>query len=279
MHIGGSLAAAASATVLVVAAELLSARLLALPAALPVAESAFASGRVVDYARDTPLAGIAVSIASYVRGAAPVVKATTDESGYFSFTAGPGEYLMTVGSGSSLGTRATLHEAITLAPGMNTVEGMKPVSEPDVLPTLSQKRGALRLMALSPVAIDCVKGANQGRLRFGLRLLVPDEYLEEDAIAVNTEQTAQNTDLPVPLFGFTQPYGVVGGLATSAMFERCAAWTGLSYSYRRENPPYRFSMDPGLVWFGASFVPSAFPKPQPAGKPAYGVQLWAGDPR
>ena len=279
MHTGGSLAAIASATVLVVAAELLSARLLALPAALPVAESAFASGRVVDYERNAPLADIPISIAPYVRRAASVVKTKTDRSGYFSFTAEPGQYLLTVGSGSSLGTRATLHQAIALVRGMNNLKGMTPVSEPDVIPTLSQNRGALRLMALSPIALDCIKGANQGRLRFGLGLLVPDEYLEEDAIAVNTEQTAQNTDLPVPLFGFTQPYGVVSGLATSAMFEQCAAWTGLSYSYKPEYPPYRFSTDPGVIWFGASFVPSTFPKPQPVGKPAYGVQMWMNDPR
>jgi len=279
MHTGGSLAAVASATVLAVAAELLSARLLALPSALPAAESAFASGRVVDYARNTPLAGTAVSIAPYVPRAAPVVKTTTDRSGYFSFTAEPGQYLLTVGSGSSVGTRATLHEAITLVPGMNTVKGMTPVSEPDVTPTLSQKRGALRLMALSTTAMDCIKGANQGRVRFGLGPLVPDEYLEEDAIAVNTEQTAQNTALPVPLFGFTQPYGVVSGLATSAMFEQCAAWTGLRYSYKPGRPPYRFSTDPSVIWFGASFVASTFPKPQPAGKPAYGVQIWMNDPR
>jgi|GEM_PF-5574496 len=198
MHTGDSLAAIASATVLVVAAELLSARLLALPSTLAVAESAFASGKVVDYARNRPLADVAVSIAPYVRRAASVVKTTTDRSGYFSFTAEPGQYLLTVGSGSSRGTSATLHEAIMLVPGMNKVNGMTPVSEPDVIPTLSQNRGALRLMALSPVALDCINGANQGRLQFGLGLLVPDEYLEEDAIAVNTEQTAQNTDLPVP---------------------------------------------------------------------------------
>jgi hypothetical protein len=235
----------------------------------PIA-SANASGSVVDYAADTALAGVQISIAGASPGASPTPVATTAANGTFTFATKPGPYLLYVGSNSPTDTRATLHQMVTLTSGANTLTGATPIPEANVTPVASQTAGALRLMALSSVQQDCLTGANTGRSGMSLSLLVPDEYLEEDAIADNAEEDAQATDTPTPLFGYSQPYGTVSGQTTSSGFDPCDLWTN-GYSYTSGNPPYSSATSASNIWYGAIV--------DETNNPHYGVQMWAADPR
>jgi hypothetical protein len=232
--------------------------------------SAAVSGTVVDYAANTPLAGVKVAIAAWTVGAAPTPMATTAANGTFSFSVAPGQYLLYIGSNSPTDTTATLHQSITLTSGANTLTGATPIPAPDVTPIASQTGGALRLMAMNAVQQDCVTGANTGRANNALPLFVPDEYLEEDAIAINAEENAQATDQPTPLFGYPQPYGSPNDLATSSGFSPCDQWTN-TYSFTNGNPPYTSMTTVTNIWYGAII--------DEIDNPHYGAQLWANDPR
>ena len=240
----------------------------------PIA-SANASGSVVDYAANSALAGVQISIAGASPGASPTPVATTAANGTFTFATKPGSYLLYVGSNSPTDTRATLHQMVTLTSGANTLTGATPVPEPDVTPVASQTAGALRLMALSSVQQDCLSGANAGRTSASLGLLVPDEYLEEDAVAWNAEESTQQTDTPTPMWGSgSQPYGQFSGMTTSLNFNPCDSWTGTNYSYVSGNPPYPFATNPANLWFGADL---ALTPGNTYG--TEGAQLWMNDPR
>lgn len=239
------------------------------PSPIPTAN---ASGTVVDYASNAPLSGVPIAIANWTPGALPSPVATTDSNGKFAFNAAVGTYLLVVGSNSPTDTRATLHEKIVLSSGSNTLAASMPQPEPDVTPLPSQIAGALRLMALSSTQQDCLTGANQGRANLSLPLLVPDEYLEEDAIADTTEELAQNTDTPSPLFSYAQPYGTVSGMTTEANFNPCDTWTGPGYSYVSGSPPYGSATSTTNTWYGAGIVPT-----QSGG--TFGSQSWSNDPR
>jgi hypothetical protein len=180
--------------------------------------------------------------------------------------------MLVIGTNSATDTRATLHEKIVLNPGNNVLTAATPAPEPDVTPLPSQVAGALRLMTLSSVQADCLSGANAGRAQDSLLLLIPDEYLQEDAIADAAEEIAQNTDTPTPLFAYSQPFGAVSGMTTEANFSPCDTWTGPSYSYVRGSPPYAFATNASNIWYGATLVNA-----QSAG--TYGSQLWMNDPR
>lgn len=234
--------------------------------------TANASGTVVDYTSNTPLSGVPIAIASWAPGALPSPVATTDSSGKFSFTTAPGTYMLVVGSDSPTDTRSTLHENVALSSGSNTLKSATPQPEPDVTPLPSQGAGALRLMTLTSTQQDCVSGANKGRANLSLPLLVPDEYLEEDAIADTAEELAQNTDTPSPLFGYAQPNGSVSGMTTEANFNPCDTWTGPGYSYVSGSPPYASATSATNIWYGASIVST-----QSGG--TLGSQLWSNDPR
>lgn len=200
--------------------------------------------------------------------------ATTDAKGNFAFSEVPGTYMLIVGSNSASDMRATLHEKIVLIAGSNALGAATPQPAPDVTPLPSQSAGALRLMALSSVQQNCLTGANQGRTQDALPLLVPDEYLEEDAVSDAVEQVAQTTDTPSPLFGYSQPFGTVNGITTEVNFSTCSSWTGPAYSYVSGNPPYGSATNALDIWYGANFVPN--PAQQYG---TFGAQLWNTDPR
>jgi hypothetical protein len=197
-------------------------------------------------------------------------EATTNASGQFSFTTTPGKYLLIVGPNSSTATTATLHETVTLASGPNILTAQTPQPEPDVTPQASQIAGALRLMALNSVQQDCLTGMNTGRAGASLTALVPDEYLEEDVLAINAEEDAQATDTPTPLFGGYVLYGQFSDMATSAGFNPCDTWTD-GYSFTSGNPPYQAATNASNIWYGGVVDETNYPY--------YGSQLWATDPR
>jgi hypothetical protein len=238
------------------------------PSPTPSAFAATASGTVVDYAADTPLSGVQVGLAPYTVGATPVPEATTNASGQFSFTTVPGTYLLVIGSNSPSATTATLHETVTLTAGTNVLTGATPQPLPDVTPVPSQTAGALRLMALNSVQQDCLSGMNAGRSAHSLPELVPDEYLEEDAIVWNDEEVAQATDTPSPLWGqnIVGPYGSYNYVDTEIGFSPCDSWTN-TYSFTSGNPPYPSAINSANIWYGANV------------DAGYGAQLWMTDPR
>jgi hypothetical protein len=241
---------------------------------------AVASGTVVDGASGAPLPGTLIALQPFVAGASPV---TTTAAADGSFTTPPvaaGRYLLVVGADNAGDARATFHFAVTLAAGSNVLTAPAPQAAPDVTYAPAQLSGAFRLAALSADELGCLAGANAGRKQLGLRALVSDELLLEDARAVLQEEAAQSTDTPAPLFA-NPPAAqyVFGGLNapmhTEQDFPQCAVWTGPGYSYDPNQPPYKQAADPAEIWYGAAFAPAR------AGDPhaSYGAQLWLPDPR
>ncbi|HET9394194.1 MAG TPA: hypothetical protein VFO29_11830 [Candidatus Rubrimentiphilum sp.] len=246
-----------------------------IPTNPPVTTSSV-SGTVVDETTNAPLAGIQIAIAPFTVGATPSPVATTAANGTFSFTTTPGHYLLVVGSNSPSDTRTTLHVGEQLAAGANALTLPTPTAPPNVTLTAAQTSGNFRLQTLSANQQNCVTAANQGRANLPLPLLVPDEFLSEDAGAIVQEAVAQSTDTPSPLFGFTQPFGPTGasgnvtGLTTSTNFSSCGAWTGPSYSYVNGNPPFPYATSAANIWYGADWSSATG---------HYGAQLWLSDIR
>ncbi len=250
------------------------------PQTLPPSSLASATGSVVDTAAGTPLVGIAVVLAAFTAGAGPVATTTTAADGTFTLFAAPGRYLLVVGSDSPGDARATFHLPVTLGAGANALSAPAPQAEPGVQYAPAQLAGAFRLALLGSDETGCVAGANAGRSSLGLRPLVPDELLLEDARAVTQEEPSQSTDTPAPLFANppASQYvfaGMSAPLHSEQDFQQCAVWTGPAYSYQPNQPPYAQASDPAEIWFGAAFVHA------PAGDPhaSYGAQLWQTDPR
>jgi hypothetical protein len=235
------------------------------PTSMPTSGPASVAGTVIDEQSSSALAGVQVALSPWVTGATPSPVATTNASGQFSFTTTAGSYMVTIGSNSPTDTRATLHFGVVLAAGSNTLTLPTPSAYAGVTYTSAQTNGSLRLMALSATQQDCLTGANAGRSANSLPLLVPDEFLEENAIAVNAQEDAQATDQPTPLFGYTQPFGSISGLATSFGFDPCDLWTD-GYSYTSGNPPYTAATTSSNVWYGADV--------DETNAPHYGAQMW-----
>jgi hypothetical protein len=242
----------------------------------PPVTTSSVSGTVVDEAANSPLAGVQVAIAPFTVGATPNPVATTAANGTFSFTTTPGHYLLVIGSNLPNDTRTTLHVGEQLVAGANALTLPTPTAPPNVTFTTAQTSGNFRLEALSANQQSCLTGANQGRTNLSLPLLVPDEFLTENANAVLQEEIAQKTDTPAPLFGYTQPFGPTGttgsvsGLTTSVGFLPCSSWTGPSYSYVNGNPPFGFATNASNIWYGADGQSST---------PHYGIQIWLSDIR
>jgi hypothetical protein len=236
---------------------------------------------VVDFAANTPLAGVPIAIAAYTPGAAPTPVATTNPNGQFTFSAAPGTYLLVIGSNTPIsptdmttGT-TTLHTMITLLAGANALGLPIPAAPANVTLTPSQTSGNFRLTALAGDQLSCFSGANEGRMQDSLPLLIPDESLTEYSVALAQEESAQNTDTPSPLTPGSLPFlNSLGGNGfsgtTSANFPTCTSWAGPSYSYQMMNPPFPFATDVTNIWYGAQ---------RSGGTTVYGAQLWTPDPR
>ena len=254
------------------------------PAPSPSA-SAAASGTVVDYAANTPIAGVPIAIASWAPGAAFSQVATTNSSGQFSFSTTAGTYLMRIGTDSTTSSQTTLHAKIVLVAGSNPLTAPTPMAAANVTPTAAQTSGNFRLTTLNTYEQDCLTGENQSRSQASLGALIPDEYLIETARAVYAEENAQNTDEPTPLFNGLYVYDAsIGGLdptgaTTEENYTSCSSWTGPTYSLNSSSPPYPDVTNASNIYYGASAVPDLFPASQPSGDLGYGAQMWAGDPR
>ena len=249
------------------------------PIVTPTPVVANASGKVVDEAANTPLAGIPVAVASAVPNAPYAAVATTAADGTFAFTTTPGSYVLRIGDGGTsgaIGSRATLYQNVTLAAGANpSFAGITPNVIAGAVYTTAQTSGNFRLITLNANQSDCITGANAGRTG-ALTKFVPDEYLEEEGQTWVQLQTAQKTDTPVPVAN-TPPPAIIGsgsaytGYATaSAGAASCSAWTGTGYSYVVGNPPYVYATDAANVRYGANFGSS---------DTTYGYQTWMADPR
>lgn len=248
---------------------------------VPPAARAVASGTVIDAASGDPLPGTLVALEPYVVGASPVTSTTAAADG--SFTTPPvaaGRYLLVVGADNPTDARSSFHLTVTLAAGGNALSAPTPQPAPNASYTAAQLSGAFRLAALSADESACLAGANAGRRQLGLRPLVSDELLLEDARAVLQEEAAQSTDTPTPLFANppNAQYvfsGLNAAMHTEQDFQQCAVWTGPAYSYDPNQPPYKQASDAGEIWYGAAFAPAR------AGDPhtSYGAQLWLPDPR
>lgn len=234
--------------------------------------AASASGTVVDEAANTPLAGVPVSLASWVPGATPTTPAqvaTTSGTGAFTFTVTAGTYLLTIGSNSTTGPQATLNVGISLNPGANPLTLPTPAALPNVTYTAAQTSGNFRLMTLSTTQLDCLSGANAGRTALTLPALVPDEFLEEDVEATLAEEVAQSTFTPNPLFALSaQPFGTPNEMVLAATgYSTCDQYTnGFSYG-NSNNPPYANATNGANVWYGGDVNTAA--------SPYYGVQAWS----
>ncbi len=242
---------------------------------------AVATGRAIDGADGSPLPGTLVALEPFVTGASPVITTTAAADGTFvTPPVSAGRYLLVVGADNPTDARSTFHLAVTLADGTNALSAPAPLATRDVTYTAAQQSGAFRLAALSADEAGCLAGANAGRKQLGLRPLVSDELLLEDARAVLQEETAQSTDTPTPLFANPPAAqyvfaGLNAPMHSEQDFQQCAIWTGPAYSYDPNQPPYAQASNPNEIWFGAAFAPA------PAGDPhtSYGAQLWLTDPR
>lgn len=251
------------------------------PTPVPPAARAVASGTVIDAASGDPLPGTLVALEPYVTGASPVTSTTAAADG--SFVTPPvaaGRYLLVVGADNPTDARSSFHLTVTLAAGGNALSAPTPQPAPNVSYTAAQLSGAFRLAALSADESACLAGANAGRRQLGLRPLISDELLLEDARAVLQEEAAQSTDTPTPLFANPPAAqyvfsGLNAAMHTEQDFQQCAVWTGPAYSYDPNQPPYPQASSAAEIWYGAAFAPA------PAGDPhhSYGAQLWLPDPR
>ena len=237
---------------------------------------AVAIGTVVDNDSDAGISGVSVAIApgGSSTSTSPTHVATTDASGAFSFTAPPGTYMLIIGSNLPNDARSTYHGEILLAAGENAIAMGVPSQEPDVSLSVAQTGGSYRLEKLSSSQRSCLLGANAGRSALSLPQLVADQALLEIANALVSEEKAQGTEMPSPLFagatGF-EPSDFTGE-TTSRGFTTCDAWTGASYSYVAGEPPYPYAVLHTNVYYGAQWGASS-----PNG--SFAAQLWGADPR
>jgi len=229
--------------------------------------SANVAGTVLDeMVNGNLMAGVQISLAPWAPGAIPMPITTSTPNGLILFSVPPGSYMLVVGSNSPSDSYATLHMGIVLVAGNNSLTLPVPPSIPNVTYTYAQMGGNIRLMRLSLAEQSCLSGANAGRVANGLPPLIPDEFLEEDALAFNQEQDAQATESPSPLSASTEPFGTPSAAITSTGFNPCSSWSD-AFSFTAGNPPFVDAENYNNVWYGAVV--------DEANSPNYGVQLWS----
>lgn len=168
------------------------------PTATTTPPTAAASGKVIDYSSQAPLAGITVAIGPWSSGGAtPSPVATTAADGTFSFTTAPGDYLLRIGSDSPSDARTTLEQHVTLVAGANPLTVATPPPVADVTPDAVQLSGDFRLHALTADDTACLTDLNAA-LPAGNGPYAEDEYMWE----VNRWLTAEDQQNP------TNPYGL-----------------------------------------------------------------------
>lgn len=123
-------------------------------------QSASATGKVVDYDSQAPLAGVPVALATWAPSASPSPVATTAADGTFTFTVQPGTYALQIGSNSATDMRMTLVQRVVLVPGTNALTVASPPPQPYVTPDPVQLSGDFRLKTMNNVEATALGYAN-----------------------------------------------------------------------------------------------------------------------
>ncbi len=247
------------------------------PIASPTAPStesvASVSGEVVDFDTNQPLAGVQIQLRPIAATSYSAV-ATSESNGAFTFSTEPGSYVIAVGSNSTNDTtRATEHDAITLAAGKNVLSPIEPMAVPNYTLMPSQSSGNFRLASLSSSEQSCLSGMNTGRAANSLPLLVEDEEELEYDRAELAEELAQNTDQPSPMLSngemaFEKPDGLIN-VATYSGLTPCSSYSD-GYTFGNgvtEQSAYAY--DAGTVWYAGDAGSS--------GSNIYEVESWGID--
>jgi hypothetical protein len=237
---------------------------------------ATATGTVVDYAANTPLSGVKVSISAYTAGSAITQVATTTSTGTFSFTTAPGTYYLVIGSDSPTDTTTTLHTKITLAAGNNALTLPIPPAETDVTYTAAQLSGNFRLTALSGNQLSCFTGQNAGRTSASLPQEIPEELMTEAVTAEVNQSVALNGPGSLDSSTFysfeTSIGGIASNLLSTAGYEpSCPQLTDTFDFNSADTDVYPTATNASNIYFGANALGS--------GTDGYAAQAWAADPR
>lgn len=202
-----------------------------------------ASGKLVDRDTNAPLAGVKVALAAWTAGATPTPEGTTAADGSFTFTEPNGKYLLVIGSDSATDTtRPTIHDAITLTGGNQTLRAPTLPSVPTITPPASETSGNYRLATIDQTnELPCFQAFNTQRTSHGLAQVVVDEWLTENSREVNQYRTGPNFVL-----GTQVPFLTTGDVIGSGG-ANCAGLIATSFSGNT------YATDARTMWFGGTW--------------------------
>lgn len=242
-----------------------------------------ASGTVVDDASGSPLAGVQVALMAWpsvppttAESAMPTPYpvATTNAQGQFTFSAPNGHYILVIGSNSPSDTRATVHDNTTLTGGTQPLEAPTAWPIPDVTPPPSELTHNYRLQTLDTTRqTPCLSEVNVDRAKLGLQPVVPDEWLEENAIEYNDAQIINITGAPAG----TQPNKHGDADSDTASCAAAVDQADFSGSFPFVWAGYALATSPQTIWFGGSFGTDTTPGPFDG--TTSNTSQWGYDPR
>ena len=174
------------------------------PSAARVADGSAVTGKgvLVSYVKGAPIAGVPVGLASWSPGAKPVPQGKTKRDGSFVVHANaPGKYLLFIGADQGQGGasavisrdgRPTIHDAIELSAGVQTLVAPKMPNVPTIRYPKSNFSGKYRLAHLTTMEKSCVAFENKTRGKHGYDPAVADEWLFENNRALWKWDTRTN---------------------------------------------------------------------------------------
>jgi hypothetical protein len=176
----------------------------------PGSSGAVASGMLVDHESGLPLSGQRVALAPWNAGAGAVAQGTTAAEGTFKVSAPTaGEYLLVIGSDSANDTtRPTIHDAVYLTGGSQTLVAPTMPPVPTETPNPVESSGKFRLTTLTAAESACLTQENSVRAQHGYAPVVSDEWLTENNRMnwQRTEATGQYGGGPI-LTNYNAAYG------------------------------------------------------------------------
>lgn len=173
----------------------------------------------------------------------PSPQATTDANGNFTLTGAPnGHYLLVIGSDSTSSTgavQATVHDNVTLTGGNQSLKAPTLPPIPTVTPATWETNGDYRLSTLDIAKEDpCFAGYNQKRTSSSLPATSVDEWLMENARAVNA------------YFANGSPGGIgYGWLATGNETVTSPSCNAATIAFAFNPPASTQSTDLRNIWF------------------------------